>query len=105
MTDRPRTDARVVRVRALVLDDAAIEAGARDLSDLMRDGRDGDAVSRLRLGINLSQPACRVVEWDRERVVPIIEQLADYWDAGDPHELAEAVFDALNGNDETKEDG
>lgn len=51
----------------------------------------------------------RVVEWDRERVVPIIEQAirekreADWkvWSAGDElssrGSLAEAVFDALNG--------
>lgn len=68
-----------------------------------------DAVSRLRLGINLSQPACRVVECDRARVVPIIEQaleariekaLADHKPWWPPIDLAVAVFDALTGNDE-----
>lgn len=40
----------------------------------------------------------RVVEWDRERVVPIIEKALAKRYGGQPESLlAEAVFDALNG--------
>lgn len=70
------------RVRALVLDAAALEAGTRELKDEPAP----DAVDPLR---------------DRARVVPIIQQATEAHIGFGSRVLAEAVFDALTGSDET----